>query len=255
MSATNAATTLALGSSHGSSPGAQSANAYRTTDPGASTAATGPTGAGSSGTSAGSGRAGTDARSPGTSADQTRSASPDVSGQAATGQSAEPPTPRSNPLPPTAGTSAVPVAPPNQDLALGRPATASSFTQNYVAQNAVDGNTGTYWESQNGSTVFPQSLTVNLGSVTTVGRLVLNLPPVAAWNSRTETLSVLGAGASGGFSTIAGSASYGFNAGSGGNDDTVTVAFGAVHVQYVELVFTANTGWPAAQLSELGVYS
>jgi hypothetical protein len=35
----------------------------------------------------------------------------------------------------------------------------------------------------------------------------------------------------------------------------VTISFAPAHVRYVRLDFTANSGWPAAQLSELGVHS
>ena len=48
------------------------------------------------------------------------------------------------------------------------------------------------------------------------------------------------------------SAGYTFNPSTG---NTVTVTFAAAQVRYVRLTFTANTGWPAGQLSELQVYS
>ena len=54
----------------------------------------------------------------------------------------------------------------------------------------VDGNANTYWESSNNA--FPQSLTVDLGQNRSVSRVVLKLPPAAAWQTRTQTLSVLG---------------------------------------------------------------
>jgi hypothetical protein len=40
-----------------------------------------------------------------------------------------------------------------------------------------------------------------------------------------------------------------------GSGNTVTVTFPAADVRYVMLTFTANTGWPAGQLSDLQVYS
>ena len=54
----------------------------------------------------------------------------------------------------------------------------------------MDGNANTYWESANNA--FPQSLTVDLGQNRSVSRVVLKLPPAAAWQTRTQTLSVLG---------------------------------------------------------------
>jgi hypothetical protein len=41
--------------------------------------------------------------------------------------------------------------------------------------NLVDGDSATYWESQDGT--FPQSATVDLGRTTAVDRVVLKLPP------------------------------------------------------------------------------
>ena len=65
--------------------------------------------------------------------------------------------------------------PANSDLALNKAASASGYTQTYVAANAVDGDTGTYWESMDNA--FPQYFQVDLGSTQAVGRLVLDLPP------------------------------------------------------------------------------
>lgn len=53
-------------------------------------------------------------------------------------------------------------------------------------------------------------------------------------------------------STLAGSAGYRFDPASG---NTVTITFAATRVRYVRLTFTANTGWPAGQVSEFEVYA
>ena len=78
----------------------------------------------------------------------------------------------------------------NTDLALNMPVTASSYTQVYIPSNAVDGNTSTYWEANNGA--WPSTITVNLRSVQTLGSITVDLPPSTAWSTRTQTLSVLG---------------------------------------------------------------
>ena len=148
---------------------------------------------------------------------------------------------------------AYPTAAPDVDLAQGMPATASSTIQNYVASNAVDGNADTYWESQDG-TAFPQSLTVDLGSVTTVGRFDFRLPEAPGWNERTETFTILGSTDGTDFFTIQPSAVYTFNANSA-SDDSASLTISPVHTRYIELYFTATDGWPAAQIGELGVYS
>jgi hypothetical protein len=138
------------------------------------------------------------------------------------------------------------------NLALGKPVTASSSASGYPATNANDGNTSTYWESTDGA-AYPQTITVNLGSVQSIGSVTLDLPPSSSWSTRTETLSVLGSTNGSTFSQIVASAGYTFNP-STGNTVTITLPSGT-SAEYVELSFTANTGWPAAQLSELQVFT
>jgi hypothetical protein len=136
------------------------------------------------------------------------------------------------------------------DLALNAAVTASSYTQTYVASNAVDGNTSTYWEGTNG--VWPTTFTVNLGASKSLGSIVLDLPPSAAWGTRTQTLSVLGSANGSSYSTLAGSATYTFNP-SSGNTVTIPLPSGTSD-QYLQLSFTANSVQNGAQLSELDVY-
>ncbi|MBV9382457.1 MAG: discoidin domain-containing protein [Streptosporangiaceae bacterium] len=137
------------------------------------------------------------------------------------------------------------------NLALNQPVTASSFLQTYTPQNAVDGNTSTYWESSDGAG-YPQWITVDLGSVQSIGSITLDLPPSSAWNTRTETLSVLGSTDSTTFHQIVGSAGYTFNPAAG---NTVTISLpSGTSARYVQLNFTGNTGWSAAQLSEFQVF-
>jgi len=81
--------------------------------------------------------------------------------------------------------------------------------------------------------------------------VVLRLPPPSAWGTRTQTLSVQGSTTGSSFSTIAGSAGYTFNPATG---NTVTITFPSTSTRYVRLNFTANTGWPAGQLSEFEIY-
>ena len=149
--------------------------------------------------------------------------------------------------------STYPIAAPGVDLAANGPATASSTMQNYVAANVVDGNPNTYWESLDGS-AFPQTLTVNLGEVTTVGRFDFHLPQVSGWNERTETFTILGSTNGTDFFTIEPSAVYTFNANSS-SDDSASLTITPVHTRYIELYFSATAGWPAAQLGELDAYS
>jgi len=137
------------------------------------------------------------------------------------------------------------------NLALGQPATASSTQGTFVATNVTDGNTGSYWESSDGAG-YPQTVTVDLGSTQPIGSATLNLPPSSAWNTRTQTLSVLGSTDGTTFSQIVGSANYTFDPSSG---NTVTISLpSGTSARYVRLSFTANTGWSAAQLSEFQIF-
>jgi F5/8 type C domain/Pectate lyase superfamily protein/Abnormal spindle-like microcephaly-assoc'd, ASPM-SPD-2-Hydin len=136
------------------------------------------------------------------------------------------------------------------NLALNKPVTASSYTQTYVPANAVDGNTSSYWESNNGS--WPATYTVNLGSSTTLGNIVLDLPPSSAWQTRTQTLSVLGSTNNSTWTTLVGSATYTWNP-STGNTVSINLPAGTSD-QYLELSFTANNVQNGAQLSELEIF-
>ena len=133
------------------------------------------------------------------------------------------------------------------NLAAGRTVTASSSNSPYVPGNVNDGDQGTYWESSNNA--FPQWAQVDLGSATSVDQVVLKLP--ASWEARTQTLSVQGSTDGTNFSTLSASAGRAFSPASG---NAVTIGFTATSTRYVRINVTANTGWPAAQLSEIEVY-
>jgi hypothetical protein len=138
------------------------------------------------------------------------------------------------------------------NLALNQPVTASSDYESYVPSNLTDGNTSTYWESTDGA-AYPQTITVNLGSAQSIGSITLDLPPATAWSTRTETLSVLSSTNDTTFSQIVASAGYTFNPSTG---NTVTISLPSrTSAQYVQLNFTGNTGWDAAQLSEFQIYA
>ncbi|WP_405865414.1 discoidin domain-containing protein [Streptomyces sp. NBC_01515] len=138
----------------------------------------------------------------------------------------------------------------NTNLAKGRPATATGSQDVYTPGKAVDGDANTYWESANNA--FPQAWTVDLGSNQAVRRVVLKLPPSSAWGARTQTLSVLGSTDGSAYSTVVGSTGYRFDPATG---NTVTVALpSGTNLRYLRLNVTANTGWPAGQLSEVEAY-
>ncbi|HEY0806833.1 MAG TPA: discoidin domain-containing protein [Pseudonocardiaceae bacterium] len=140
--------------------------------------------------------------------------------------------------------------PPNPNLAQNRSTAESSHIQIYSSNNAVDGNTSTYWESANNA--FPQWLQVDLGAATSTQRIVLTLPPPSAWNTRTQTITVQGSTDGANFSTVVNSAGYTFDPATG---NAATIRYPAATIRFVRLLFTANTGWPAGQVSEFQVYA
>ncbi|MGW5781326.1 discoidin domain-containing protein [Streptomyces sp. NPDC003863] len=133
------------------------------------------------------------------------------------------------------------------NLALGDAAAASSAHAEYGAANITDGNQGTYWQSS--GSALPQWVQADLGTATRVDEVVLRLP--AGWESRNQTLSVQGSADGTSFTTLKTSATYAFTPGAG---NTVAIAFPAAQARFVRVDITANTGWSAAQLSELEVH-
>jgi hypothetical protein len=134
------------------------------------------------------------------------------------------------------------------NIAPGKALSASDYTQTYRPRNAADDNPATYWESADSK--FPQWLEIDLGAKTKVGLVVLQLP--SSWEARTQTLSVSGSTDDNTWTTLKESADYTFDPAT--NSNIVTIAFPAADVQYLRLDFTANTGWPAGQVSEWQVY-
>ncbi|KZB79149.1 CARDB domain-containing protein [Amycolatopsis regifaucium] len=142
-----------------------------------------------------------------------------------------------------------PAAPPGPaafaEVPLTRTVSASSALPGYPVANAVDGNQDSYWESANN--VFPQWIQADLGAVKSLSRIVLKLP--SAWESRTQTLTVRGSTDGTAFTDLRSAAGYAFTLGA----NTVTIPM-TVSARYVRLQVTANTRWPAAQLSEFELY-
>ncbi|MCU7726427.1 choice-of-anchor D domain-containing protein [Actinoplanes sp. KI2] len=136
------------------------------------------------------------------------------------------------------------------NIAAGRPATASSqVNATQAPATATDGDANTYWESANNA--FPQWLQVDLGSAYAIGKVTLKLPPSTAWQTRTQTLSVLTSTDGSSFGTAVGSATYTFDPASG---NTASITVPGTNARYVRVNFTANSGWPAGQAAELEVY-
>ncbi|OBZ17163.1 discoidin domain-containing protein [Bacillus sp. FJAT-26390] len=134
------------------------------------------------------------------------------------------------------------------NLTLGKNITASGQSQTYSPSNVKDSNQATYWESTNSA--FPQWIQVDLGANTSIDQIVLKIP--AGWEARTQTIAIQGSTNSTTFTNIVSPSAYAFNPSIDNN--SVTISFGAASTRYVRLEVTGNTGWPAAQLSEIEIY-
>jgi hypothetical protein len=134
------------------------------------------------------------------------------------------------------------------NLAAGKATSESSHADVYASSNVTDGNQSTYWESANNA--LPQWVQVDLGSAQSASRVVLQLP--ASWGARNQTLSLLGSTDGTTFSTITASTAYSFDPAS---NNTVTITFPATTQRYFRVNITANTGWPAGQVSEFQVWN
>jgi hypothetical protein len=150
--------------------------------------------------------------------------------------------------PTTVALSGTGASPTSTNLAAGKATSESSHTQTYVSSNVTDGNQSTYWESANNA--FPQWIQVDLGSAQSASRVVLQLP--ASWGARTQTLSLLASTDGSTFTTVKTSATYSFDPAS---NNTVTITFPATTQRYFRVNVTANSSWPAGQVSELQVWN
>jgi len=126
---------------------------------------------------------------------------------------------------------------------------SSSLGTGYAATLANDGvvSQSSYWEGA--ASTYPNSLTVDLGNSVGVNSIDIKLPP--AWGSRTQTFSIQGSQDNSTFYTILASATYTF---SSTTSNILTLSFPTANTRYVQLVFTANSGANAGQVSELEVY-
>ncbi|MFI6485671.1 CARDB domain-containing protein [Nonomuraea sp. NPDC050663] len=135
------------------------------------------------------------------------------------------------------------------NLSPGKATQASSAVSGYPVSAINDGDQASYWESANNS--FPQWARVDLGSPTSVDQIVLKVPAPSAWQTRTQTLSIQGSNDGTTFTTVVASAGYTFNPATG---NRVTIDFTAATYRYWRAHITANTGWPAGQISEFEIY-
>ena len=129
--------------------------------------------------------------------------------------------------------------------AVGKPITASSTVQNFVATNANDDNLSTYWEGTGTS-----SLTIQLGANVDTSSVVVKLNPDGAWGPRTQTIEIQGREQSASsFTQLVAPTSYSFDPASG-NSVTIPVTS---RIADVKLIFSANSGAGGGQAAEVQV--
>ncbi|TXS22029.1 APHP domain-containing protein [Streptomyces sp. ms191] len=133
------------------------------------------------------------------------------------------------------------------NLALGRTVTATGAHGAYPAGNVTDGSQASYWEGPAGS--FPQWVQVDLGASARVDRVVLKLP--TGWEARNQTVGLLGSTDGSAFTSLAAAQPRTFDP---AQANTVSLALSSVTTRYVRVQVTANSGWNAAQLSEVEIW-
>jgi hypothetical protein len=144
----------------------------------------------------------------------------------------------------------VPNAPVGTNLALNKPVTVSNFNDVYLAKNVTDGKSTTYWEAK--AKTYPNTLMVNLGSVSTVSAIRLELNPATIWASRAQTFSINISNDGSTFTEVKASAVYAFDPATGNLVDIKLSS--PVQAQYVQLSFTANTGAGGGQAAGFDIY-
>ena len=94
---------------------------------------------------------------------------------------------------------------------------------------------------------------VDLGQNYSVGKVILKLPPSTAWAARTaDPVACRAPPTAPPSPPWRHRPRYTFDPNA--NNNTVTITFPAATARYVRVNITANTGWNAAQLSDLEVF-
>jgi len=137
------------------------------------------------------------------------------------------------------------------NLAIGKKTIASSMTDEaFDPKLTVDGDPFTYWEST--AKKFPQWLTVDLREAKAVAKIKLRLPPQDAWEQRNQEIEVKGSSDGTTYTTLVPAKSYTYDPKSG---NTIEIVLDAeIMTQFIRVIITSNSAWPAAQVSELEIY-
>jgi len=132
--------------------------------------------------------------------------------------------------------------PPNPNLALGRPATASSYAGDGPVFNVNDGNQTTYWVNAQGSS-GDCWVTVDLGYDANINKVVIYWGSPYASNYRIDTATSAAPGAFTQAAAVTG--------GSGGTD---TINFAPVTARYVRMYYPSTGSSYQTHINEFEVY-
>jgi hypothetical protein len=143
------------------------------------------------------------------------------------------------------------VLPEGENIAVGKKAEASSFTDVYNAPKAVDGDSAgaSYWE---GKSDYPNLLTVDLETPSKIHTVRLTLNPLPIWGKRTQTIAVNVSSDGVTYKELVATKQYTFDPDTG---NEVQISFDEIETRYVQIVVTENSGAGGGQIAEFEVYS
>jgi hypothetical protein len=136
-----------------------------------------------------------------------------------------------------------------KNLALGKPAVASSKIDVWTVNKTVDGDVSTYWEGA--ARQYPGIMYVDLVTSARITTLVIKLNPQRMWAKRIQRFEVKVSDNGTDFTTAVPEADYQFDPASNANAVVIPLDMTA---RYVQLVFASNSGATNGQVAELEIY-
>jgi hypothetical protein len=135
-------------------------------------------------------------------------------------------------------------------LTFNKPIEATPHEDVYEANNIVDGNFYTYYESKKG--VWPAEVMIDLKEEATIQVINLHLPPLLQWDKREQSISIHSSLDGVNFQEIVEETKYEFDP---KRNNIVTIKLNEpVTCGYVKFMFTSNTSGYGAQISEITIY-
>jgi len=136
-----------------------------------------------------------------------------------------------------------------KNLSLGKPVVSSSKIDVWTAGKSVDGDVSSYWEGA--ANAWPGTIHVDLVNPVKIKTIVIKLNPQRMWGKRTQRIEVKVGSNGENWTTLLPETDYIFDPETNANTVVIPVD---ITTQYVQLVFTANTGAGNGQIAELEIY-